>query len=70
MHSPIEGNLVIRRGLLKHAFGRNIRIDSKTKKPRDHQGWDIEAVPGTPVYAIKTGLVVFKGLRKANLPEF
>jgi murein DD-endopeptidase MepM/ murein hydrolase activator NlpD len=58
MHMPLKGKIVIRRGRLSNAFGHNIRIDPKTKNPKDHQGWDIEAPPGTPVHAIKTGLIV------------
>lgn len=59
MHMPVKGNVVIRRGKLSNAFGHNIRIDPQTNLPKDHQGWDIEAFPGTEVYAIKEGAVIF-----------
>ncbi|HPU54292.1 MAG TPA: M23 family metallopeptidase [Burkholderiaceae bacterium] len=48
---PLTSNK-IRRGLINHTFGM-VRDGGK----RAHQGWDFEAVPGTPVFAISDGTV-------------
>lgn len=34
------------------------RIDKATKKPRPHQGIDLVAIPGTPIYAVANARVV------------
>ena len=34
------------------------RIDKHTKKPRPHQGIDLVAIPGTPIYAVANAKVV------------
>jgi len=49
---PLRSNY-IRRGLTNHTYGK-VR-DNNTK---NHQGWDLYAVEGTPCYAIGAGKVV------------
>jgi murein DD-endopeptidase MepM/ murein hydrolase activator NlpD len=54
---PLERN-VIRQTQQSHTFGMVRKdADGKTKKP--HQGWDLAAKIGTPVYSIAEGQVVF-----------
>ena len=40
-----------------NAFGKGIRIDTKTHSPRNHWGWDLSAIDNTPVYAVASGIV-------------
>lgn len=47
----------IRRGERRHTFGMVRRHANGTPKP--HQGWDLSAAPGTPIYAIADGTVAF-----------
>jgi peptidoglycan LD-endopeptidase LytH len=47
----------IRGGSVHNAFG-HVRTDAKGHD-RVHQGWDLEAKIGTPVYAVAEGKVVF-----------
>lgn len=51
---PLDRNR-IRRGLMNHTFGMVRRNADGTRRP--HQGWDFEAVPGTPCYAIADGII-------------
>jgi murein DD-endopeptidase MepM/ murein hydrolase activator NlpD len=51
---PLDRNR-IRRGLLNHTFGMVRRNADGSSRP--HQGWDFEAVPGTPCYAVADGRV-------------
>lgn len=53
---PLASN-VIRRRLANHTFGMVRKRSDGT--PRPHQGWDFEAVIGTPAYAIADGKVAF-----------
>ncbi len=53
----------IRRGLNNHTFGM-VRKDA-TGKPKAHQGWDLQAIPGTPVFSVSKGKVAFAGDRGA-----
>lgn len=58
MTSPIDWPLNsnrIRRGLLNHTFGMVRRNADGSRRP--HQGWDFEAVAGTPCYAVADGKV-------------
>ncbi len=48
---------VIRRRAVNHTFGMVRK--NKDGTPRPHQGWDFEAVVGTPAYAIANGTVEF-----------
>lgn len=48
----------IRRGLLSHTFGP-VRRNSDGSR-RNHQGWDFEAHPGTPVLAVADGKVFLR----------
>lgn len=48
---PLQWNK-IRRGMVNHTFGM-VRDGGK----RAHQGWDLEAVPGTPIFAVADGVV-------------
>lgn len=58
MHLPVKGDQVIIRGKkLNNAFGMVRK--NKEGKTKAHQGWDIAAAPGTPVYAVATGVVEF-----------
>lgn len=52
---PLDSNR-IRRGLLNHTFGMVRRNRDGSRRP--HQGWDFEAKPGTPCYAVADGEVV------------
>lgn len=57
MHLPVDGkHLVIRGKKMNNSFGW-VRTDHG--KPRPHQGWDISAKLGTPVYAIANGVVEY-----------
>lgn len=51
---PLDYNR-IRRGTENNTFGLVRRSVTGTKKP--HQGWDLEAVPGTPCYAVADGKI-------------
>lgn len=53
---PLDTNR-IRRGLENHTFG-NVRKYANGN-PKPHQGWDFEATPGTPAYAVAEGTVAF-----------
>lgn len=53
MHDPLE-NMEIRRGLPNNGFGM-VRNNST----RPHQGWDLWAPVGTPIYAVSDGIVEF-----------
>ncbi len=55
---PLEVNR-IRGAKTNNAFGM-VRTDSKGVK-KAHQGWDLEAAPGTPCYAIADGKIVWVG---------
>lgn len=52
---PLDSNR-IRRGLLNHTFGMVRRNRDGSRRP--HQGWDFEAKPGTPCFAVADGEVV------------
>lgn len=47
----------------KSAMFGMTRVDDKTKRPRPHQGIDLVAIPGTPIYAVANGKVVSVNLR-------
>src|SRR5262245_44323181 len=47
----------IRRNERRHTFGM-VRQHANGK-PKAHQGWDLSAAPGTPIYAIADGSVAF-----------
>jgi murein DD-endopeptidase MepM/ murein hydrolase activator NlpD len=51
---PLDSN-VIRRGFLNNTFGPVRKNADGT--PRNHQGWDLWAAPGTPCYAIADATV-------------
>jgi murein DD-endopeptidase MepM/ murein hydrolase activator NlpD len=51
LHNTIRGNSV------HNTFGLVRQYANGQKKP--HQGWDLRAVVGTPVYAVGSGKVVF-----------
>jgi murein DD-endopeptidase MepM/ murein hydrolase activator NlpD len=53
MQNPLD-TMRIRRGIPNHTFGM---VRNKGTKP--HQGWDLAALPGTPVYAIAAGSAEF-----------
>src|SRR5262245_16508102 len=60
MHSPVVGPVKIRGNgwnRTHNILGKGIRIDEKTKLPRDHQGWDIVSTPGSPVFAVTFGVI-------------
>jgi murein DD-endopeptidase MepM/ murein hydrolase activator NlpD len=48
---PLQSN-VIRGGIQNHAFGM-----VRNGGTRAHQGWDLLAMPGTPVYAVGNGVI-------------
>jgi murein DD-endopeptidase MepM/ murein hydrolase activator NlpD len=41
-----------------NAYGKALRYDSENKVWKCHQGWDLEARVGTPIYAICNGRIV------------
>ena len=47
----------IRRGERRHTFGM-VRHHANGK-PKAHQGWDLSAAPGTPIYGIADGTVAY-----------
>lgn len=47
----------IRRGIKNHTFGMVRKYKTGAAKP--HQGWDFEAVIGTPFYSVGSGKVEF-----------
>ncbi|HYD23744.1 MAG TPA: hypothetical protein VEB68_03035 [Croceibacterium sp.] len=49
------GRNVIRRNAVSNTFGMVRHNANGTKRP--HQGWDFEALPGTPCFAIADGTV-------------
>jgi murein DD-endopeptidase MepM/ murein hydrolase activator NlpD len=49
-----------------NVFGKEIRTDNKTGKPRDHSGWDLLADENTPVYAISSGTVIQSRIDHSN----
>lgn len=51
---PLDENF-IRRGLVNHTYGPVRR--NRDGSPRNHQGWDFYAEPGTPCYAVADGVV-------------
>lgn len=51
---PLDHNH-IRRGAENNTFGMVRRSVTGAKKP--HQGWDLEAAPGTPCYAVADGKI-------------
>lgn len=53
MQNPLD-TMRIRRGIPNNTFGM---VRNNNTKP--HQGWDLAALPGTPVYAIATGRAEF-----------
>jgi murein DD-endopeptidase MepM/ murein hydrolase activator NlpD len=58
MHLPVIGNhLVIRGKKFNNAFGMVRTHSNGTAKA--HQGWDISATPGTPVFAVANGVIEF-----------
>ncbi len=58
MRLPIDGYyLTIRNKSMNNTFGY-VRTDSEGN-PKPHQGWDIAAIWGSPVYAIADGKIEF-----------
>jgi len=59
MHKPVQFGFSthIRGNSFSNTFG--IVRKEKNGDPRAHQGWDIAAFPGTPVFAIKDGVITF-----------
>jgi peptidoglycan LD-endopeptidase LytH len=53
MRNPLD-YMEIRRGLPNHGFGR-----VRNNGTRAHQGWDLWAPVGTPIYAVANGVVEF-----------
>jgi murein DD-endopeptidase MepM/ murein hydrolase activator NlpD len=53
MHNPLD-YMEIRRGLPNNGFGM-VRNGGK----RPHQGWDLWAPVGTPIYAVADGVIEF-----------
>lgn len=51
---PLASNR-IRRGTLNHTFGMVRRNGDGSRRP--HQGWDFEAIEGTPCFAIADGTI-------------
>jgi murein DD-endopeptidase MepM/ murein hydrolase activator NlpD len=59
MHLPIDGHyLTIREKNFKNSFGYGGR-KFENGSPKPHQGWDIAAFIGTPVYAIFGGKIEY-----------
>jgi murein DD-endopeptidase MepM/ murein hydrolase activator NlpD len=53
MHVPVGAHLItLRAKSVSHAFGKEAR-------PKGHQGWDIAAFTGSPIYAITDGTIEF-----------
>lgn len=53
MTDPLD-YMGIRRGLPNHGFGM-----VRNGGTRPHQGWDLQAYVGTPIYAVADGLIEF-----------
>src|SRR4051794_10903228 len=59
MHDPIDGPIRIRGkgwNRLHNVLGKNIRTNPDGSL-RNHQGWDILSLPGSPVYAVANGTI-------------
>jgi murein DD-endopeptidase MepM/ murein hydrolase activator NlpD len=54
MANPLE-RMRIRRQIPNHTYGRDVR--RQNGRPRPHQGWDLAAPNGTPVYAVAHGTI-------------
>lgn len=52
---PLDRN-IIRGNSIRHTFGMVRRNRNGSSRP--HQGWDFEAVEGTPCYAVSDGWIV------------
>ena len=60
MRQPVGlGFMTIRGVNIRNTFGKGIRTDARTALPRNHDGWDIACMSGSPVYAILDGSVEF-----------
>lgn len=58
MHLPVDGHyVIIRNKSLNNTFGI-VRTD-ENGNPKPHQGWDIAAMFGSPVYAVADGVIEF-----------
>ena len=59
MHRPVQSGFSthIRANSFSNTFGI-VRKDPRGN-PKAHQGWDIAAFPGSPVFAIKDGVITF-----------
>jgi len=60
MHNPLD-YMEIRRGLPNNGFGM-VRNGGK----RPHQGWDLWAPVGTPIFAVAEGIVEFVHLNSGD----
>ena len=60
MHNPLD-YMEIRRGLPNNGFGM-VRNGGK----RPHQGWDLWAPVGTPIFAVGNGIVEFVHLNSGD----
>lgn len=59
MRFPLARN-IIRRQKLSNTFGMVRQADTDRDgdlDPKPHQGWDFEATPGTPCFAVAAGVV-------------
>lgn len=60
-HNPIESCQIRTAGMISArsaSFGQDVRRDA-AGNPRPHQGVDIKAEPGTPIYAVADGHIQF-----------
>jgi murein DD-endopeptidase MepM/ murein hydrolase activator NlpD len=56
VRAPLK-EMKIRGGHPRNSFGM-VRIKDDGKTPKPHQGWDLQAAVGTPVYAVAHGEVL------------
>lgn len=60
MHNPLD-YMEIRRGLPNNGFGK-----VRNNGTRPHQGWDLWAPVGTPIFAVGNGIIEFVRIKSGD----